>query len=329
MEYRRMGRTGLQLSVLSYGSWVTFHKQIDDSIADELMGIAYDNGINFFDNAEAYALGESEKMMGRILKKKNWDRTSYTISSKAYFGWRGKENKPNQTGLSRKHLMEACHEALQRLQLDYLDLYFCHRPDIHVPIEEVVWTMHNLIQQGKILYWGTSQWSGAEIMEAHRVAHQYGLIGPTVEQPQYNMFERFKMEQDYLPVFKNVGLGTTIWSPLAAGFLTGKYNNGIPPDSRLAIEGFDWLKERWVQEAKIEKTKKLAILAKEMNVSLAELAIAWTIKNPNVTTAILGATKKHQLEENLKALQVLPLLTNEIMEKIETILQNKPVMDLA
>lgn len=329
MEYRRMGRSGLQLSVLSYGSWVTFHKQIDDSIADELMGIAYDNGINFFDNAEAYALGESEKMMGRILKKKNWDRTSYTVSSKAFFGWRGKENKPNQTGLSRKHLMEACHEALQRLQLDYLDLFFCHRPDPNVPIEEVVWTMHNLIQQGKILYWGTSQWSGAEIMEAHRVAQQYGLIGPTVEQPQYNMFERFKMEQDYLPVFQNVGLGTTIWSPLAAGFLTGKYLNGIPEDSRLAIQGFDWLKERWVQEAKIEKVKKLAVLAQEMNVSLAEMAIAWTIKNPNVTTAILGATKKTQLEENLKALQVLPLLTTEMMGKIENILQNKPVMDLA
>lgn len=324
-----MGRSGLQLSVLSYGSWVTFHKQIDDSIADELMGIAYDNGINFFDNAEAYALGESEKMMGRILKKKNWDRTSYTVSSKAFFGWRGKENKPNQTGLSRKHLMEACHEALQRLQLDYLDLFFCHRPDPNVPIEEVVWTMHNLIQQGKILYWGTSQWSGAEIMEAHRVAQQYGLIGPTVEQPQYNMFERFKMEQDYLPVFQNVGLGTTIWSPLAAGFLTGKYLNGIPEDSRLAIQGFDWLKERWVQEAKIEKVKKLAVLAQEMNVSLAEMAIAWTIKNPNVTTAILGATKKTQLEENLKALQVLPLLTTEVMGKIENILQNKPVMDLA
>ena len=329
MEYRRMGRSGLQLSVLSYGSWVTFHKQIDDSIADELMGIAYDNGINFFDNAEAYALGESEKMMGRIIKKKNWDRTSYTVSSKAFFGWRGKENKPNQTGLSRKHLMEACHEALQRLQLDYLDLFFCHRPDTNVPIEEVVWTMHNLIQQGKILYWGTSQWSAAEIMEAHRVAQQYGLIGPTVEQPQYNMFERFKMEQDYLPVFQNVGLGTTIWSPLAAGFLTGKYLNGIPDDSRLAIQGFDWLKERWVQEAKIEKVKKLAVLAQEMGVSLAELAIAWTIKNPNVTTAILGATKKQQLEENLKALQVLPLLTPEIMEKIEQVLQNKPILDLA
>lgn len=329
MEYRRMGRSGLQLSVLSLGSWVTFHKQIDDSSADELMGIAYDNGINFFDNAEGYALGESEKMMGRVLKKKNWDRTSYTVSSKVFFGWRGKDNKPNQTGLSRKHIFEACHEALQRLQLDYLDLYFCHRPDTGVPIEEVVWTMHNLIQQGKVLYWGTSQWSGAEIMEAHRVAQQYNLIGPTVEQPQYNMFERFKMEQDYIPVFKNVGLGTTIWSPLAAGFLTGKYNDGIPEGSRLAIEGFDWLKERWVQDAKIEKVKKLAVLAQEMNVSLAELAIAWTIKNPNVTTAILGATKKIQLEENMKALNVLPLLTSEIIEKIESILQNKPSMDLS
>lgn len=329
MEYRRMGRTGLELSVLSFGSWVTFHKQIADNSADELMGLAYDNGINFFDNAEVYALSESEKMMGRVLSKKNWDRTSYTLSSKAYFGWRGKDNKPNQTGLSRKHLTEACHEALGRLQTDYLDLYFCHRPDTNVPISEVVWTMHNLIQQGKVLYWGTSQWSGAEIMEAHRVADQHHLIGPSVEQPQYNMFERFKMEQDYLPVFKNVGLGTTIWSPLAAGFLTGKYNNGIPEGSRLAMEGFDWLKDRWVQDAKLEKVKKLGILANEMGVSLAALAIAWTIKNPNTTTAILGATKKEQLLENLKALDVAPLLTGEIVEKIEAILQNKPVMDLA
>jgi voltage-dependent potassium channel beta subunit len=328
MEYRRMGRSGLELSVLSFGSWVTFHKQINDSNADELMGVAYDNGINFFDNAETYALGESEKMMGRVLKGKNWDRTSYTLSSKAYFGWRGK-NKPNQTGLSRKHLIEACHEALQRLQTDYLDLYFCHRPDVNVPIEEVVWTMHNLIQQGKVLYWGTSQWSGAEIMEAHRVADQHHLIAPTVEQPQYNMFERFKMEQDYLPVFKNVGLGTTIWSPLAAGFLTGKYNDGIPAGSRLAIEGFDWLKERWVQEAKLEKVKKLSSLANELGVSLASLAIAWTIKNPHVTTSILGATKKEQLLENLKALEVISLLSTEVVQKIEDILQNKPVMDLA
>ena len=329
MVYRNMGRTGLQLSVVSYGSWVTFHKQVDDSLADELMGIAYDRGINFFDNAEVYALGESEKLMGRVLKRKNWERSSYVVSSKAYFGWRGKHNKPNQTRLSRKHLVEACHEALQRLQVDYLDLYFCHRPDTTVPIEEVVWTMNHLIQQGKILYWGTSQWSGAEIMEAHRAAQQYKLIGPAVEQPQYNMLERFKMEQDYLPVFQNTGMGTTIWSPLAAGFLTGKYNDGIPAGSRLAIEGFDWLKERWLQDEKIKKVKKLEALAKEMNVPLAALAIAWTINNPNVTTTILGATKKQQLEENLKALDVVSLLTPEINKKIEKILQNKPELDLA
>jgi len=328
MEYRRLGKSGLELSVLSFGSWVTFHKQIDDSLADELMGIAYENGINFFDNAEVYALGESEKMMGRILKKKNWDRTSYTVSSKAYFGWRGKDNKPNQTGLSRKHLFEACNEALKRLQLDYLDLFYCHRPDVNVPIEEVVWTMHNLIQQGKILYWGTSQWSAAEIMEAHRVAQEFKLIAPVVEQPQYNMFERFKMEQDYLPVFKNVGLGTTIWSPLAAGFLTGKYNDGIPADSRLGMEGFDWLKDRWIQDDKIKKAKQLTELAKKLNVSLASLAIAWTIKNPNVTTAILGATKRSQLEDNLKALDVVNVLTPEVLQQIEDILQNKPTLDL-
>ncbi len=324
-----MGRSGLQLSVFIFGSWVTFHKQINDASADELMGIAYDNGINFFDNAETYALGESEKMMGRVLKQKNWDRTSYTLSSKAYFGWRGKNNKPNQTGLSRKHLMEACHEALQRLQTDYLDIYFCHRPDTNVAISEVVWTMHNLIQQGKVLYWGTSQWSAAEIMEAHRVADQYNLIAPTVEQPQYNLFERFKMEQDYLPVFKNVGMGTTIWSPLAAGFLTGKYNNGIPEGSRLAIEGFDWLKDRWIQDDKLYKVKKLATLADELNIDLAALSIAWTIHNPNVTSAILGATKKEQLQQNLKALDALPVLTDEVIRKIEEILQNKPLLDLA
>jgi len=329
MDYRRLGRSGLQVSVLSFGSWVTFHKQIDDSIADELMGIAYEQGVNFFDNAEVYALGESEKMMGRVLKKKNWDRTSYIVSSKAYFGWRGKDNKPNQSGLSRKHLFEACNEALQRLQVDYLDLYFCHRPDTSVPIEEVVWTMHNLIQQGKILYWGTSQWSGAEITEAHRVAQQYGLIAPMMEQPQYNMFERFKMEQDYLPVFQNVGLGTTIWSPLAAGFLTGKYIDGIPEGSRLDIKGFDWLKERWLQEEKIKKLKKLVTLAEKLGVSMASLAIAWTIKNPNVSTAILGATKKEQLYDNLKALETLNKLSPEVMDEIEKILQNKPFMDLA
>jgi voltage-dependent potassium channel beta subunit len=328
MEYRIMGRTGLQLSVLSFGSWVTFHKQIEDNTADMLMGMAYDEGINFFDNAEGYALGQSELMMGRVLKQKNWERSSYVVSSKVFFGWR-KNSKPNQTGLSRKHIFEACNEALQRLQLDYLDLFFCHRPDPQVPIEEVVWSMHNLIQQGKILYWGTSQWSGAEIMEAHRVAQQYKLIGPSMEQPQYNMFERFKVEMDYQPVYKNVGLGTTIWSPLAAGFLTGKYLQGIPEDSRLAITGFDWLKERWLQEEKINKLKKLVLLADSLGVSMASLAIAWTIKNPQVTTAILGATKKDQLTENLKAIDTLKLLSPELMGEIEKILLNKPTMDLA
>lgn len=319
-----MGRTGLQLSVLSYGSWVTFHKQVDDSLADELMGIAYDNGINFFDNAEVYALGESEKLMGRVLSKKKWDRTSYTVSSKVFFGSRGKENKPNQHGLSRKHIIEACHEALQRLQVDYLDLYFCHRPDRNVPIEEVVWSMNILLQQGKILYWGTSEWSGVEIMEAHRAAQEYKLIGPAMEQPQYNLLERFKMEHDYAMVFKTVGLGTTIWSPLASGLLTGKYNEGIPEDSRFALEGFDWLKDRFMVENKLAKVKQLTQFAGELGVPLATLSIAWTLTNPNVTTAILGATKREQLEQNLKALDVLPKLTPDVLQRIEDIMQTKP-----
>lgn len=324
MEYRKMGKTGLQLSSLSFGSWVTFHKQIDDRIADELMGIAYDAGVNFFDNAEVYAGGESEKMMGRVISKKNWDRTSYVLSSKAYFGWRGKENKPNQTGLSRKHLTEACHEALKRLQTDYLDLYFCHRPDKSTPIEEVVHTMNTLIQQGKILYWGTSEWSGVEIMEAHRIAQAYRLIGPSMEQPQYNLFEREKVDKDYLEIFKNVGLGTTIWSPLAAGLLTGKYNDGIPEGSRFQIEGFEWLRDQWLIQDKIKRVQQLGAIAKALKVSTASLSIAWCIKNPNVTTAILGATSKTQLLDNLTALATATLLTPEIMEQIESIVESKP-----
>ncbi len=329
MEYRYMGRTGLQLSVVSFGSWVTFHKQIDDSSADRLMGMAYDAGINFFDNAEAYAGGESELMMGRVLKNKNWERSSYVLSSKAYFGLRGKDNKPNQAGLGRKHLFEACHDAMRRMQVDYLDIYYCHRPDTNVPIEEVVWTMHNLIQQGKILYWGTSQWSAAEIMEAHRVAQQYGLIGPVVEQPQYNMLWRFKMEQDYLPVFKNVGLGTTIWSPLAAGFLTGKYLEGIPEGSRMSFDTFGWLRDRWFTEENIGKLRQLLAFSKELGVSMASLAIAWTIANPHVTSTILGATREEQLTDNLKALDVVKMLTPELMQKIDHILGNKPAIDLS
>ena len=324
MEYRYMGKTGLQLSTLSFGSWVTFHKQIDDKIADELMGIAYEQGVNFFDNAEVYAAGESEKMMGRVLSKKNWDRTSIVLSSKAYFGWRGKQNKPNQTGLSRKHLTEACHEALQRLQTDYLDLYFCHRPDKKMPIAEVVQTMNTLIQQGKILYWGTSEWSGVEIMEAHRIAEAYRLIGPAMEQPQYNLFERSKVDAEYLEIYKNVGLGTTIWSPLAAGLLTGKYNDGVPEGSRFQIEGFEWLRDRWLMQEKINKVQQLGAIAKALKVSTASLSIAWCVKNPNVTTAILGATSKAQLLDNLTALDTAALLTPEIMEQIEGIVETKP-----
>ena len=320
-----MGKTGLQLSALSFGSWVTFHKQIDDSLADELMGIAYDNGVNFFDNAEVYARGESERLMGRVLNKKGWDRTSYTVSSKAFFGSRGPANKPNQTGLSRKHLMEACHEAMQRLQVDYLDLYYCHRPDKNVPIEEVVWTMNHLIQQGKILYWGTSEWSGVEIMEAHRIASEYRLIGPAVEQPQYNLLERYKMEKEYLMIFNTVGMGTTIWSPLASGLLTGKYNNGIPEGSRLGLEGFEWLKDQWMMEDKLAKVRTLTAFAQELGTPVSTLSIAWTLKNPHVTTAILGATKKQQLLENLKALEVAEKLTPDVLQRIEEIMHSKPV----
>jgi voltage-dependent potassium channel beta subunit len=324
MEYRKMGKTGLQLSTLSFGSWVTFHKQINVGIADELMGIAYDAGINFFDNAEVYAAGESEKMMGRVLNNKKWDRTSIVLSSKAYFGWRGKANKPNQTGLSRKHLTEACHEALIRLQTDYLDLYYCHRPDKTTPIEEVVQTMNTLIQQGKILYWGTSEWSGVEIMEAHRIAAAQHLIGPSVEQPQYNLFERAKMENEYLEIFKNVGMGTTIWSPLASGLLTGKYNDGIPEGSRFQLEGFEWLRDRWLMQDRIKKVQLLAAMAKALKVSTASLSIAWCIKNPNVSTAILGATNKAQLVDNLTAIDTAALLTAEMMEQIENIVETKP-----
>ena len=306
MEYRRMGKTGLQLSVLSYGSWVTFAKQIDDGLSERLMSYAYDNGINFFDNAEVYSRGESELMMGRILKKKGWERSSYVVSSKAFF-------------------VEACHEALGRFQLEYLDLFFCHRPDRNTPIEEVVRTMNMLIQQGKILYWGTSEWAGPEIVEAHMVAKELGMEGPAMEQPQYNLFERHKMEVDYYTIFKNIGMGTTIWSPLASGLLTGKYNDGIPTDSRLALEGFEWLKDRTLSDERLQRVHELDAIAKELGTSLATLAIAWCIRNPNVTTAILGATKELQLEENLKALEVYPKLTQEVLDRIDEVMKTKPV----
>jgi voltage-dependent potassium channel beta subunit len=292
------------------------------------MSIAYEHGVNFFDNAEIYSRGESEKMMGRILKNKSWERSSYLISSKVFFGWRGADNKPNQTGLSRKHLMEACHEALERFQVDYLDLFYCHRPDPNVPIEEVVRTMNTLIQQGKILYWGTSEWSGVAIMEAHLHAQRLGLEGPAVEQSQYNLLERYKMEVEYQPIFNNIGMGTTIWSPLASGLLTGKYNEGIPDDSRLALEGFEWLKDKTYTEERIANIRNLKAVADDLHTSLATLAIAWCIHNPNVTSAIMGATKEAQLLENLKALEVYPKLTSEIINRIEAIMKTKPAISV-
>jgi voltage-dependent potassium channel beta subunit len=322
MEYRRLGKSGLPVSVLSLGSWVTFGNQINDSIAQSCMEIAYNHGVNFFDNAEIYASGKSELVMGRILKKLNWDRSSYIVSSKVFFGNGGK--LPTQIGLHRKHVLEACNAALKRLQLDYLDLYFCHRPDKNTPIEETVWTMNQLIAQGKVLYWGTSEWSAQEITEAHLVAQRYNLLGPTMEQPQYNMFHRTRFEVEYNRLYQNYGLGTTIWSPLASGTLTDKYANQIPSDTRLDLPELKWLREQSLTDDKLHKIKSLSLLAAELGTSLAKLAIAWTIKNPNVTTAILGASKPSQLEETLTALDVLPLLTESIMEQIETILQNKP-----
>lgn len=326
MEYRRMGKSGLQLSVLSFGSWVTFARQTDDNTNERLMAQAYESGINFFDNAEVYSAGLSEEMMGRVLRKLNWDRSSYVLSSKAFFGWKGEDKKPNQHGLSRKHLMEACHEALERLQVEYLDLYYCHRPDKNVPIEEVVRTMNTLIQQGKIFYWGTSEWSAAEIMEAHMIAKEYGLEGPAVEQPEYNLFNRRKIEVDYDPIFRNVGMGTTIWSPLASGLLTGKYNDGIPEGSRMSLEGYEWLRDKAVVNDKLNRVKILGGYAHELGVTLPTLCIAWCISNPNVSTAILGATKESQLTENLKALEVLPLITAEVKERIDAIMGTKPVI---
>jgi voltage-dependent potassium channel beta subunit len=323
MEYRRLGSSGLQVSALSFGSWVTFGAQVDDGVAEQCMRVAYDSGVNFFDNAEAYASGKSEIVMGNILQRTGWDRTSYIISSKVF--WGGK--LPNQSGLSRKHVMEACHAALKRLRIDYLDLYFCHRPDLNTPIEETVRAMHTLIEQGKILYWGTSEWSAEQILEAYKIADKFNLTPPTMEQPQYNMLHRERFETEYRPCYEK-GMGTTIWSPLASGLLTGKYIDANPLDTRVHRPGMEWLKERITgAEAKEnhEKVKKLKKVADDLDVPLNRMAIAWILKNPNVSTAILGASRAEQLGDNLKAMDVLPLLTDEVMKKIETVLQNKQV----
>ncbi len=323
MEYRYLGKSGLQVSALSLGSWVTFGNQISDDTAEELMKTAYDNGVNFFDNAELYANGKSEIVMGNILRKMQWSRDTYLVSSKVY--WGGK--LPNQFGLSRKHVTEACHAALKRLQVDYLDLYLCHRPDKNTPVEETVYAMNDLIRQGKVLYWGTSEWGAETIREAYEVAKRNYLIPPVVEQPQYNMFHRERFELEYRRLYQGIGMGTTIWSPLASGFLTGKYANGVPEGSRMEVEELQWLRDFMASEEgkkRIEKSNQLKALAEGLGTTLPKLAIAWCLKNPNVSTVILGATKVSQLNENLDALNTLPLLTDEVMKSIEDILGNQP-----
>lgn len=322
MEYRQLGKSGLQVSALSLGSWLTFGNQVEDATAEELMRVAYENGINFFDNAEGYASGKSEIVMGNLLQKLNWARSSYIVSSKVFFG--AEEGKPNQTGLSRKHLIEACHAALKRLQVEYLDLYFCHRPDPNVPMEEIVWTMTNLIKQGKILYWGTSEWSGSEIMEACLIADRHHLIAPSMEQPQYNLFERTKVEHDYRHLYRLHGLGTTIWSPLASGLLSGKYLNSLDEKTRFDIASLGWLKEKVLTEANLTKAREIKTVADDLGVSMACLSIAWCLKNPNVSTVILGASKVSQLTENLTSLNILPLLDESVMARIEEIMHTKP-----
>ena len=284
---------------------------------------AYDRGVNFFDNAEIYARGESERVMGRILQKQGWSRDSYIVSSKVYFGDGGQ--KPTQKGLNRKHIFEACDAALKRLQVEYLDLYFCHRPDKETPIEETVWAMNDLMRQGKILYWGTSEWSAQEIMEAHRVAQQYRLVGPTMEQPQYNLFHRDKVEVEYKRMYDTVGLGLTIWSPLASGVLSGKYNEGDPGDTRLSMQGLDWLRERQLNEDRVRRTQRLTKeVARELGISMPQLALAWCLYNEHVSTVILGASKVKHLKENLSAVEALDKLTPEVIAQIEAIVESAP-----
>ncbi|MGW8225033.1 MAG: potassium channel beta subunit family protein [Anaerolineales bacterium] len=323
MEYRYLGKSGLQVSALSLGAWVTYGGQVGEQVAHECMQTAIDAGVNFFDNAEAYAHGKAETVMGNVIKKSGWKRSDLIISTKIFWGGHG----PNQRGLSRKHVIEGTQAALERLQMDYVDLIFCHRPDLHTPVEETVRAMNYLIDQGKAFYWGTSEWSAERIMEAYSVARREHLEPPLMEQPAYNMFDRQKVERDYAHLYQEIGLGTTTWSPLDSGILTGKYNQGIPEDSRLNLEGFDWLREGYESpkgKEKIEKVGRLMPIAGQLGCTMAQLALAWCLVNPNVSTVITGASRPQQVEENMSALEVVPKLTSEVLERIESILDNKP-----
>lgn len=323
MEYRHLGKSGLMVSALSFGSWVTFGKQMNIDKAYACMKAAYDAGVNFFDNAEVYANGQSEEIMGKVIQKAGWKRSDLVLSTKIFWGGEG----PNDRGLSRKHIIEGTEAALKRMQVDYVDLLFCHRPDPDTPIEETVRAMNTLIQQGKAFYWGTSEWSAQQIQTAIQIAQREHLIGPTMEQPQYNMFHRDRVEAEYAQLYRDEGLGTTIWSPLASGLLTGKYNQGIPADSRMNLEGYEWLRKSLESEAgqqKIEKVKALSHVAREVGVPMARFALAWCLKNPYVSTVITGASHQDQVTENMKALNDVQLLDASVMERVEEILQNKP-----
>ena len=302
MHYRRLGNSGLQLSALSFGAWVTFGNQVGRGAARELIAAAWDHGVNFFDNAEGYANGDAERVMGDVLADLRLPRDGWCVSSKVFFG-SAQEPRPTQKGLSRKHVHDACHAALKRLRVDYLDLYFCHRPDPQTPIAETVWAMDALVRQGKVLYWGTSEWSAEEIREAHRVAQAQHLVAPTMEQPQYNLLDRARVESEYAPLYAEYGMGSTIFSPLASGLLTGKYNDGIPADSRLAQDGLTWLR-RGLHGDRIDRLRAYTALAAELGVAPGTLAIAWCLQNPNVSTVMLGASKLSQLLQNFEALEL-------------------------
>jgi len=326
MEYRFLGDSGLKVSALSFGAWVTFGPQMNEDRAAECMNAAWEAGVNFFDNAEVYADGVAEQIMGAVLSKSGWKRSDFVVSTKIFWGGEG----PNDRGLSRKHVVEGTNAALARLQLDYVDLIFCHRPDFHTPVEETVRAMNHVIDQGKALYWGTSEWPAERILEAYHVARRERLIPPQMEQPQYNLFHRDRVEREYAPLCERIGLGTTIWSPLASGLLTGKYNDGIPPDTRTTIEGYEWLRSR-VAGKKVEETiaklRQMAPIAEELGCTMAQLAIAWCLTNPNVSTVITGASRPEQVRENMKAIDVYERLTPEVIGRIEAIIDNKPMQE--
>lgn len=323
MEYRFLGRSGLQVSALSLGAWVTQGHQIGEDEAYECMRAAYDAGVNFFDNAEVYASGKAEIVMGNILQRTRWKRNDLVISTKIFWGGKG----VNRNGLSRKHILEGLRDSLDRLQLEYVDLIYCHRPDLYTPVEETVRAMDFLINQGLAFYWGTSEWSAQQITEAYGVARREHLVPPLMEQPEYNMFSRDRVEREFVPLYREIGLGTTTFSPLASGLLTGKYSQGIPADTRATLKGYEWLREDFESQEGQQKVKKadaLRPIAAELDCSLSQLALAWCLKNPNVSSVITGASRAEQVVENMQALEVVPRLTDEVMQRIEAILGNRP-----